>query len=145
VDDSVTLCGLGARDTLRLEMKYPLYGNDLDLDHNPLEAGLGWTVKLGKERFIGKAALTEVKASGPRRKWIGFRMEGRGIPRQGYPIRTASGQGVVTSGTHSPSLGAPIGVGYVPSADAAVGTGLEIEIRGKTVPARVVKTPFLER
>ncbi|MEM6533303.1 MAG: glycine cleavage system aminomethyltransferase GcvT [Myxococcota bacterium] len=145
VDDRVTLCGLGARDTLRLEMKFPLYGNDLDLEHNPLEAGLGWTVKLNKEAFIGKEALAAVKADGPARKWVGFRMEGRGIPRQGYPIKTTSGDGVVTSGTHSPSLGAPIGVGYVPASDASIGTEIEIEIRGKSVPARIVKTPFLER
>lgn len=139
---NVNPCGLGARDTLRLEMKYPLYGNDIDLEHTPLEAGLGWAVKFGKSDFIGKQALVESKAAGIRRKWVGFSMEGRGIPRTGYTIKSPNGSGLVTSGTHSPSLGKPIGVGYVIASDASAGTELEIEIRGRSVGARVVKTPF---
>lgn len=142
---TLTVCGLGARDTLRLEMKFPLYGNDLDLAHNPYEAGLGWVVKLDKGDFVGRAALEAVKRAGPARKWVGFAMEGRGIPRQGYPIRVDDATGVVTSGTHSPTLGAPIGAGYVPTEHSAVGTAIEIEIRGKAVPARIVKTPFISR
>lgn len=138
-------CGLGARDTLRLEMKYPLYGNDIDLERNPYEAGLGWTVRLAKSDFVGRDALERVKADGPSQRWIGFRMEGRGIPRSGYPIRVGELSGVVTSGTHSPSLEVPIGVGYVPSSLAAVNQVIAIEIRGKEIPARIVKTPFLER
>ncbi len=144
-EPTLTVCGLGARDTLRLEMKFPLYGNDLDLDHNPYEAGLGWVVKLAKGDFIGRAALEVVKKDGPKRKWVGFAMEGRGIPRQGYPIHVGDGAGVVTSGTHSPTLGAPIGAGYVPTEHSKVDTEIEVEIRGKRVPARIVKTPFIPR
>ncbi len=142
----LALCGLGCRDTLRLEMKYPLYGNDIDEEHNPLEAGLGWVVKLAKGDFQGKAALEAEKARGLRRKWVGFTMEGRGIPRHGYVIRK-DGQdvGVVTSGTHSPSLDAPIGVGYVPTALSEPGSRFSIVIRDKEVPAVVVKTPFYKR
>ncbi|HET6346385.1 MAG TPA: glycine cleavage system aminomethyltransferase GcvT, partial [Myxococcota bacterium] len=113
----LALCGLGARDTLRLEMKYPLYGNDIDLARNPLEAGLGWVVKLPKGEFVGSAALSDIKAKGPARKWVGFKMTERGIPRQGYPIWANGAEvGVVTSGTHSPSLSEGIGAGYVPAA-----------------------------
>ncbi len=142
----LALCGLGARDTLRLEMKYPLYGNDIDEAHNPLEAGLGWVVKLGKGDFRGRAALERAKNEGVQRKWVGFTMRGRGIPRQGYAI-FAKGEevGVVTSGTHSPSLGEPIGTGYVPLALAAPGSELDIIIRDKPVAAVVVKTPFYTR
>lgn len=140
------LCGLGCRDTLRLEMKYPLYGNDIDLEHNPLEAGLGWVVKFAKGDFVGKAALEAVKAQGVARKWVGFKMLDRGIPRHGYPI-AVDGQevGVVTSGTHSPSLGEPIGTGYVPAHLAALGSRFDVVIRNKAVLAEVVKTPFLVR
>ena len=142
----LTLCGLGARDTLRLEMKYPLYGNDIDLQHNPLEAGLGWVVKFDKGNFIGRSALQKIKTDTPQRRWVGFKMQGRGIPRPGYPIY-AAGQavGMVTSGTHSPTLGEPIGCGYVPTSLAAVGSVFEIIIRDKPVAAYVVKTPFVKR
>jgi aminomethyltransferase len=138
--------GLGARDTLRLEMKYALYGNDIDLTHTPLEAGLGWVVKLEKGDFSGRAALVQQKEQGVAKKLVGFAMRERGIPRQGYAIRH-NGQdvGVVTSGTHSPSLGEPIGVGYVPANLAAVGSTFDVVIRDKAVPAVVVKTPFLQR
>ena len=136
--------GLGSRDTLRLEMKYPLYGNDIDLEHTPLEAGLGWVVKLDKD-FLGRSALAAQKEQGIKRKLVGFKMRDRGIPRQGYAIRH-NGQdvGVVTSGTHSPSLGEPLGVGYVPAELAAVGSTFEVVIRDKAVPAEVVKTPFYQ-
>ncbi len=137
------LCGLGARDTLRLEMKYPLYGNDIDLAHNPFEAGLGWVVKLQKGAFVGSKALQAIKAAPLARQWIGFKMMGRGIARPGYPI-TAEGRviGSVTSGTHSPSLGEAIGCGYVPTRLAQPGMAFDIMIRDKPVPAQVVATPF---
>ncbi len=141
----VTPCGLGCRDTLRLEMKYPLYGNDIDLQHTPLEGGLAWVVKLDKD-FLGKKALVAQKEKGIARKLVGFTMKDRGIPRQGYVIRH-NGQdvGVVTSGTHSPSLNEPIGVGYVPSALATPGSTFDVVIRDRPVSAVVVKTPFYKR
>ena len=142
----LALCGLGARDTLRLEMKYPLYGNDIDLQHNPLEAGLGWVVKLQKGPFVGAEALRQIKQAGPARAWVGFTMRERGIPRQGYPIWSDGVEvGVVTSGTHSPTLGEPVGCGYVPKKMATIGTPLHIMIRNNLVAAQVVKTPFLKR
>lgn len=142
----LALCGLGARDTLRLEMKYALYGNDIDTEHNPIEAGLGWVVKLKKGDFLGRDAIAAVKDQGPARKWVGFKMKGRGIPRHGYPIHIRGEQvGVVTSGTHSPSLGEPIGSGYVPTALADLGSELDIIIRDKPVAAFVVDTPFYKR
>jgi len=142
----LALCGLGCRDTLRLEMKFPLYGNDIDLEHNPIEAGLSWVVKLNKGEFLGRAALAACAAAGPSRRWVGFKMEGRGIPRHGYPVHVGGKEvGLVTSGTHSPSLGEPIGAAYVPAAVAAVGSKLEIIIRDKPVAAVVVKTPFYKR
>ncbi len=144
-DLGLALCGLGCRDTLRLEMKYPLYGNDLDLDHNPIEAQLGWAVKLKKD-FLGKPVLEAMKAKGPIRKWVGFKMLERGIPRHGYEIQKAGkGVGVVTSGTHSPSLNEPIGAGYVPAELSSIGSEFEVIIRGKPVLARVVETPFYKR
>jgi aminomethyltransferase len=142
----LALCGLGARDTLRLEMKYPLYGNDIDLAHSPLEAGLGWVVKLDKGEFVGKAALARQKQAGVQRRWVGFKMKERGIPRHGYVIaKDGKAIGEVTSGTHSPSLGEPIGAGYVPAALAALGSQFDVVIRDKPVAAEVVKTPFLQR
>lgn len=136
-------CGLGARDTLRLEVKFPLYGNDIDLDHNPIEAGLGWVVKPKKGDFLGREALVACSSQGVKRKWVGFKMEGRGIPRHGYPVRVdGKDVGVVTSGTHSPSLNEPIGTAYVPSELAGVGSRFAVIIRDKAVPAVVVKTPF---
>lgn len=138
-------CGLGARDTLRLEMKFPLYGNDIDLDHNPLEAGLGWVVKFSKD-FLGKKALEAIKAQGLQRTWCGFVMRERGIPRQGYDV-LSDGKlvGKVTSGTHSPSLDVGIGTAYVPKTLGAPGTPLLIAIRDKQVRAEVVSTPFYKR
>ncbi len=138
--------GLGARDTLRLEMKYPLYGNDIDEEHTPIEAGLGWVVKLKKGDFLGREALAAQKSAGPQRRWVGFKMRARGIPRPGYRIQIGGADaGVVTSGTHSPSLGEPIGCGYVPASAAGAGTDIDIVIRGKPVAARIVETPFYKR
>ena len=140
--------GLGARDTLRLEARLSLYGNDIDETTNPIEAGLGWTVKLDKGDFVGRAALQKVKDEGPSRKMVGFEMTGRGIARHGYPIvDRASGEriGVVTSGSPAPTLGKNIGMGYVPADRAKVGTELGVEIRGKVIDAVVVKTPFYKR
>ena len=135
--------GLGARDSLRLEMGYALYGNDLDEEHTPLEAGLGWVVKLAKGDFVGREALVRQKESGVPTRLVGFELRERGFPRPGYPIRTGDGgSGIVTSGTVSPSVGKGIGLGYVPVADSAAGTELEIVIRGQGVPAVVVKPPF---
>jgi aminomethyltransferase len=150
--------GLGARDTLRLEGRLSLYGNEIDETTNPLEAGLAWVVKLDKPRdFVGKAALEAIRAAGLARKMVGFEVVGRGIARHGYPIvawppegfegSEAPGPavGVVTSGSPAPTLDKNIGLGYVPAALAAVGTRIGIEIRGKAVEAVVVKTPFYKR
>lgn len=136
--------GLGARDTLRLEMKYCLYGNDIDQTTNPLEAGIGWITKLDKPDFIGKDALLKIKAAGLQRKSIGFAMLDRGIPRHGYRVLHQGQEiGIVTSGTHSPTLNKPIGIAYVQTPFSAVGTAIEIDLRGKIAPAVVVKTPFV--
>jgi aminomethyltransferase len=136
-------CGLGARDTLRLEMKYCLYGNDIDEGTTPLQAGLGWAVKLKKGEFIGREALLAEKEAGIPRRLVGFEVTGRGIARHGYPILKAGEVvGEVTSGTQSPSLARAIGMGYVPTPLRKSGTELEIDVRGRAVPARVVKTPF---
>ncbi len=138
--------GLGARDTLRLEMKYCLYGNDIDQTTNPLEAGLGWITKLDKGDFIGREAMAKMKAAGVPRKLIGFEMEGKNIARHGYPIIKDGAQiGHVTSGTFSPSLEKSLGLGYVASQHSAVGTELTIDIRGRVAGARIVKTPFYQR
>jgi len=136
--------GLGARDTLRLEMKYCLYGNDIDQTTNPLEAGLGWITKLDKPAFIGREALLKIKANGVQRKSIGFEMLERGIPRHGYRV-VKDGQeiGFVTSGTHSPTLNKPIGIAYVKAEYAGIGTNIAIDLRGRLAPAVVVKTPFV--
>jgi aminomethyltransferase len=142
-------CGLGARDSLRLEVAYRLYGNDMDEEHTPLEAGLGWIVKLDKPGgFVGAEALRKQKAEGLKRKLVGFKLTGKGIARHGYPVR-ASGSaehvGEVTSGTMSPILKEPIGLAYVPTALSKEGTAFDVEIRGKPVAATVVKTPFVTK
>jgi aminomethyltransferase len=138
--------GLGARDSLRLEMKYCLYGNDIDKTTNPLEAGLGWITKLQKGDFLGREPLMRVKEEGVMRKLIGFEIEGTGFPRPHYPILSNGKQvGQVTSGTVSPMLDKGIGMGYVPTELAEIGTSLEIDARGQLLPARVVKTPFYQR
>lgn len=145
-DDGLQPAGLGARDSLRTEAKLSLYGNDIDEDHSPLEAGIAWAVKLDKAHFIGKEALVRQKAEGLSRKLVGFVLTERGIPRHGYPILVGGEQvGVVTSGTMSPTLQLPIGMAYVPANLAAEGTTFAVEIRGKPVAAKVVKTPFYKR
>ncbi|MGB8329234.1 MAG: glycine cleavage system aminomethyltransferase GcvT [Polyangiales bacterium] len=138
--------GLGARDTLRLEARLMLYGNDINEQTHPLEAGLGWVVKLDAGDFIGRAALRAIKAAGLKRKLVGFEMTGRGIARHGYPI-VADGiaVGEVTSGSPGPTVGRNIGLGYVPVALSKTGSSLSIEIRGKLVDAVVVSTPFYKR
>jgi len=143
--EGVAPCGLGARDTLRLEAKMALYGNDIDDTVTAYEADLGWIVKPAKGDFLGREALLAQKAAGVPRKLVGFEMSDRGIARHGYPAKTAEGPGVVTSGTHSPTLGKPIGLALLPSAASGVGTEFEVEIRGRAAAARVVPTPFYKR
>lgn len=135
--------GLGARDTLRLEMGFCLYGNDIDDTTSPLEAGLGWITKFTKE-FSSRAIFEQQKAEGVTRKLVGFEMIDKGIPRNHYPINDASGNeiGYVTSGTQSPSLGKAIGMGYVQKALATEDTEIYIAIRDKQLKAKVVKMPF---
>ena len=137
----VVPCGLGARDTLRLEVCYPLHGNDIGPDTDPISAALGWTCALGKE-FTGVEEIRRVKDVGPQQKLVPFVMEERAIPRQGMAIE---GGGEVTSGTHSPMLDIGIGMGYVPAAQAAPGTPLAVDVRGKTRTARVVTRPIYKR
>jgi aminomethyltransferase len=139
--------GLGARDTLRLEARLSLYGNDIDETTNPLEAGLGWVVKLDKPMFMGKAALEKIKASPLPRKLVGFEVTGKGIARHGYPLRDASGKevGICTSGSPGPTVGKNVGLGYLPSEMTAIGTKFLVDCRGKNVEAVVVKTPFYKR
>jgi aminomethyltransferase len=138
--------GLGARDSLRLEMGYPLYGNDLDEEHTPLEAGLGWLTKLDKGDFIGREALVAQKQRGLPRRLVGFVLEARGFPRPGYALRSGGADiGVVASGTVSPTLGDGIAMAYVPTALAEPGAPLEVDLRGKAAAARVVRPPFYTR
>jgi aminomethyltransferase len=140
----VTPAGLGARDTLRLEMGMALYGNDIDDATTPLEANLGWLVKLAKGDFVGRDALVRQKESGLPRRLVGFVPDDkRSIARHGYGVfHAGSPSGEVRSGTMSPTLGYPIGTCYLPAAAAKEGTPFEIDVRGKRVPATVVKTPF---
>jgi aminomethyltransferase len=135
--------GLGCRDTLRLEMGFCLYGNDIDDSTSPLEAGLGWITKFTKE-FTNSAALKKQKEDGLARKLVGFEMIDRGIPRHDYPVVDGSGNviGKVTSGTQSPSLGKAIGLAYIPSALSAENSEILISIRDKHLKAKVVKLPF---
>jgi len=139
--------GLGARDTLRLEARLSLYGNELDEEIDPVEAGVGWTVKMTKPRFVGQAALGKRLESGSQRTTVGFEMVGRGVGRHGYPVLDGAGTpvGIVTSGAPSPTLGKAIGLCRVPPKLAEVGTVLGIDCRGKTIEAVVVKTPFYRR
>ena len=139
-------CGLGARDTLRLEAKMALYGNDIDQDTTPLEADLGWIVKLDKGAFTGADVLRRQNSEGTARKLVGFEMIDRGIARHGYPVVEGGREiGVVTSGTHSPTLKKAIGLAYLPLDRSAQGTEILIQIRGKESRARVVPTPFYKR
>ena len=140
--------GLGARDTLRLEARMCLYGMDMDETTTLIEAGLGWIVALtpAKGDFPGRAVLERQKKAGPPRKLVGFEVLGRGIARHGYPVLVNHEPvGAVTSGTYAPFLKKNIGLCYVPAAHAAVGTDLEIDVRGRPVSARVVPTPFYKR
>jgi glycine cleavage system T protein (aminomethyltransferase) len=134
-------CGLGARDTLRLEVCYPLHGNDIGPDTDAVSAGLGWACALDKE-FVGVDVLRRVKADGPERKLIAFVMEEKAIPRPGMPI---DGGGEVTSGSHSPTLEIGIGMGYVPAQQAQAERDLTIDVRGRPRRARVVKKPIYKR
>ena len=141
--DGAAPIGLGARDTLRLEMKYALYGNDIDETTNALEAGLSWVVKPAKGEFTGREALEKVRAEGVRRKLIGLEMTERAVARHGYPVLKGEGAvGTVTSGSYAPSADKYIAMAYVETALADAGTELAVEIRGQAKPARVVKTPF---
>jgi aminomethyltransferase len=133
--------GLGARDTLRLEVCFHLYGNDLSEDRNPIEAGLGWCCKLDTG-FIGSEALRGVE---PKDRLVPFAFTGPGIPRQGNPIRTPAGDGVVTSGTLSPCLEVGIGMGYVPAGAAEPGAGIEVDVRGKLRAAEVKEKPLYQK
>jgi aminomethyltransferase len=137
----VVPCGLGARDTLRLEVCYPLHGNDITPETDAISAGLAWTCALDTE-FTGVDALRRIKEAGPARRLVAFTMEEKAIPRQGMAIE---GGGEVTSGTHSPSLDVGIGMGYVPTGQADVGQELEIDVRGKPRRARVVQKPIYRK
>ena len=140
-------CGLGARDTLRLEMCYPLNGSDLTPDHNPIEAGLGYFVDLTKPDFVGRDALKEAKENGTARKLAAFKMTGKGPPpRPHYPV-WVGGERVseVASGTLSPSLHQGIGMAYLPAASAKIGAEIEIEIRGQKFPAVIEKKPLYKK
>lgn len=136
--------GLGARDTLRLEMGFCLYGNDIDDTTSPLEAGLGWITKLDKSDFIGKQLMLDQKKNGLQKKLVGFVIEDRRVPRHGYRVINVNEEaiGVVTSGTQSPSLNIPIGMAYVPVAYAKEGTEIKVEMGSKSVAAKVCKIPF---
>ncbi|TMA53171.1 MAG: glycine cleavage system aminomethyltransferase GcvT [Deltaproteobacteria bacterium] len=139
-------CGLGARDTLRLEAGLPLHGSDMDASTTPLEAGLAWVVKLAKGEFVGRAALAVQAEAGVERRLVGIQLDEPGIPRHGYALRRDGAVvGSITSGTRSPTLGSFIGLGYVAAGTAAPGTPVEIDIRGRLLPARIVARPFYRR
>lgn len=143
----VQAIGLGARDTLRIEMKYSLYGNEITDHINPIEAGLGWVVKLDKGGFIGREFIQKMKEEGPKRKLIGFKMLERGIPRHDYKLLSLNGEeaGIVTSGTMSPTLDEAIGIGYLTQDLAKPGQEFFVEIRGRKIKAQVVQTPFVKK
>ncbi len=141
-------CGLGARDTLRLEVKYPLYGNELTDETHPLEAGLGWVVKLDKGDFMGRDALLQIQKKGLARKLVGIKLHGKAIPRHDYVVFDSEGTspiGAVTSGTQSPSLKEPIAIAYTAINHSKVGTKLTIDVRGTKIPGEVVAAPFYKR
>lgn len=142
-DDGVVPAGLGARDSLRLEMGYLLYGNDLDINHTPLEAGLGWAVKLDKGEFLGRDALKKQKEEGVRQRLVGFQLADRAFPRKDYEVRfEGESAGEVTSGILSPSLGRGIGLAYIAAEAAKPGTAIEVVVRNRPLPAEVVRPPF---
>lgn len=144
LQSGVVPVGLGARDTLRLEARLSLYGNEIDETTEPFEAGLAWVVKMDKETFLGKEALANIQANPSRRKLVGLEMVGRGIARHGYPVVDATGKtiGVITSGSPSPSTGKNIALGYVPVEQSSVGTKILVRIREQDIEAVVAKTPF---
>ncbi len=146
VERGVAPCGLGARDTLRLEACFPLHGNDISPETNPAQAGLLWTVALDNGDFIGREAIAQAKDAGTATRLIGFELTQRGVPRSHCDL-LSQGQvvGQATSGGHSPTLEKGIGLGYVPAALTKVGTELEVDIRGNRVPARVAQRPFYKR
>nr|WP_295901472.1 glycine cleavage system aminomethyltransferase GcvT [uncultured Bdellovibrio sp.] len=139
--------GLGARDTLRTEMKYSLYGHEIDDTTNPYEAGLGWVIKPAKKDFMGKAQIVGKKEAGLKQNLVGFKMLEKGIPRQGYSLFSFDNKeiGKVTSGTHSPTLDEPIGIAFIDVAYAKEGTEFLLDIRGRKVKAVVCKTPFVKK
>jgi aminomethyltransferase len=141
--------GLGARDTLRTEVCYPLYGHELDEQTTPIEAGLNWVVALGKGEFVGRARLAAQKEGGVQKTLIAFKMTDRSAPpRPHYPIWSGDGArqiGEVVSGTQSPSMNLGIGMGYVPPAESEVGKAIQIEIRGKKSPAVIVPKPIYRK
>jgi aminomethyltransferase len=141
LERGVVPCGLGARDSLRLEVCYPLHGNDIGPDTDAISAGLGWACALDKD-FEGVAVLRRVKEEGPERRLVAFVMEDKAVPRHGMPI---DGGGEVTSGSHSPMLGIGIGMGYVPAAQGKADTELTIDVRGRPRRARVVRKPIYKR
>jgi aminomethyltransferase len=144
-DAGIAPVGLGARDSLRLEVGYNLYGNDIWEETNPLEARMGWTVRLDKGDFIGRDALLKVKEEGLRRRLVGLELSGKFFPRQGYPILDGETEvGQVTSGTVSPSLGTPIAMGYVSMEKSEPGTVLTVDCRGRQAEATVVRPPFFK-
>lgn len=146
IRQGVKPCGLGARDSLRLEAGMLLYGQDMDTSTNPFEVGLGWLVEMDNGDFIGKSPLLEIRRQGITRKHIGFQMTGQGIARSGYRIvKRGQEVGKVTSGGYAPTLDTNIGFGYVPIELAAIGTDIEIMIRSKPVPAQVVNRQFYRR
>lgn len=146
-EDGVIPCGLGARDTLRFEAKLPLYGQELDEEISPYEAGIGFAVKVDKEAdFIGKDALKQQKEKGLKRKLVGIEMIEKGIPRHGYEVFVGDKRiGTVTTGTQSPTLKKNIGLALIDSEYSAIDTEIEVQIRKKRVKAKVVKTPFYKR
>ena len=142
LDAGIVPCGLGARDTLRLEVCYPLHGNELTPERNPIEAGLGWCCK-EETGFIGARTIARARAEGTAEKLVAFRVEGQGIPRAGNPVMRGEEQvGTVTSGTYAPSLEFGAGMAYVGSELAEVGTEVEIDVRGKRRPARIASRPL---
>jgi aminomethyltransferase len=143
-DAGASPAGLGARDTLRTEAGFALYGHDIDRTVNPYEARLGWVVNLNKSSFVGRDALAQIKATGPARRLVGLSVQAGGVPRQGFPILDQGRPaGQVTSGTFSPSLKRNIAMGYVPTALSQPGQSLEVEMRGKPSAAEVVALPFV--
>ena len=139
-------CGLGSRDTLRLEAGMPLYSNELDRDHNPYEANMGWAVKLEKGEFVGRAALSRIRERGARRRLVGLVMRDNAVARHGYQVRVpGNGSGVVTSGTASPTLNEKIAMAYLPTPAARVGSEVEVLVRGRPYRAEQVKLPFYRR